>query len=122
MAAEAPPIRFAHAAMHAEFALFVDPEDRAAASGLTGELWKRIDDLEARISSWLDTSDLGRLHAAPPGTAVKISLDTYECLMRAKHLHEATGGAFDVTLGPLIRLWRDAGKRNNPLSDMIFPP
>jgi thiamine biosynthesis lipoprotein len=50
------------------------------------------------------------------GHPVKISEDLFHVLDASQKLAEETGGAFDVTLGPVIRLWREA-RRNNRLPD-----
>ncbi len=39
-----------------------------------------------------------------------VSKDLFAVLARSQELAEATGGAFDITQGPVIRLWRDARK------------
>ena len=108
MATPQKPVRFAHRAMHAEFALFVDPEDREAARGASTALWERLDEMESRISSWRNTSDLGQLHRTSAGLPVVVSLDTFASLTAAKALFQRTGGAFDISLGPVIALWKAA--------------
>ena len=44
------------------------------------------------------------------GRAVPVSKDLFAVLARSQELAEATAGAFDITQGPVIRLWRDARK------------
>src|SRR5207247_4124445 len=46
----------------------------------------------------------------------KVSEDLFRVLAASQKLAEETGGAFDVTLGPVIRLWREA-RKNNRLPD-----
>jgi len=41
---------------------------------------------------------------------VKVSDDLWNVLERAQRLARPTDGAFDVTVGPVVRLWRLARK------------
>ncbi len=61
--------------------------------------------LDAVFSRWSDSSELSRLNAAAPGTQT-VSADMAELLARSRALADATGGAFDVAVGPLTALWR----------------
>lgn len=63
-----------------------------------------VDAVEERISIYRDTSELAAINAAA-GAWVDISADTLGLLEAARNLHERTGGAFDITAGPLVRAW-----------------
>ena len=63
---------------------------------------QEINRLEATLSRTIDTSDISRLNA---GAAVSVQQETRELLLRALSLAEETGGAFDVTVAPLVTLW-----------------
>ena len=63
---------------------------------------QEINRLEATLSRTIDTSDISRLNA---GEAVSVQQETRELLLRALSLAEETGGAFDVTVAPLVALW-----------------
>ena len=61
-------------------------------------------DLESELSKLSETSaDFGR--AAP---AVKVSDDLWTVLAQSQEISRASDGAFDVTIGPLTKLWRRA--------------
>jgi thiamine biosynthesis lipoprotein len=65
-------------------------------------------DLEGRLSIYRPDSEISRLNAA--GTnPVAISPATRVILKQAIHYGEVSGGAFDVTIGPLVRLWGFSG-------------
>lgn len=66
----------------------------------------RINDL---MSAHMTKSDIGRLNNSN-GEEVEVSPETAEVLRRAIEISELTGGAFDVTAGTIIRLWKDAIK------------
>ncbi len=64
--------------------------------------------IESRMSIWLEDSELSRLNRAPAGRSVLLSPETREVLARAREAADQTRGAFDVTVGPLVLLWRRA--------------
>jgi thiamine biosynthesis lipoprotein len=66
--------------------------------------------VEARMSVPLADSEVSRLNAAPAGQEVALSRSTVEVLRFAKEAAAQTLGAFDVTCGPLIELWKRAGE------------
>ncbi len=66
--------------------------------------------VESRMSSWLETSEIGRLNRAGAGEEIPLSPSTRTVLTAARDLWRTTAGAFDVTLRPLIELWREAGE------------
>ncbi|MBN2472965.1 MAG: FAD:protein FMN transferase [Pirellulales bacterium] len=68
--------------------------------------------VEARMSAWLNDSELGRFNAAGASREIPLSPETLAVLRTARQAWTQTGGAFDVTCRPLIELWRDAGRRD----------
>lgn len=49
--------------------------------------------------------DIGRVNARAGRSATKVSPDTWSILSTAARLQKETGGAFDVTVGPLVEIW-----------------
>lgn len=80
------------------------PAARAAADAA----FARIAALENVMSDYDPDSELMRLCRATPGQPVPVSAELFDVLQRAQRVAAATDGAFDVTLGPLARLWRRA--------------
>jgi thiamine biosynthesis lipoprotein len=70
----------------------------------------RIEQLDQILSDYKADSELSQLSTKAVGRPVKISADLFRVLAASQDLSEETAGAFDVTLGPIIRLWRDARK------------
>lgn len=81
----------------------------------------RIRALNSIMSDYDPTSEVRRLSAtAGSGTTVAVSNDLWHVLRRARELSEASGGAFDVTIGPVVRLWRRARRQEKlPESERI---
>lgn len=70
----------------------------------------RIEALNHIMSDYDDTSELNQLCRQPLGAAVPVSSELFDILQRSQALSVKTSGAFDVTLGPAIRLWRESRK------------
>jgi FAD:protein FMN transferase len=66
-----------------------------------------VDDL---MSDYKSDSDIGRANAQAAEKPVQVSKSTYEVLQRSVGFSRLTGGAFDVTVGPLVHLFRTAEK------------
>jgi thiamine biosynthesis lipoprotein len=77
---------------------------------LVQRAFDRVEELNSIFSDYLPESELNELAKAPVGKPVPVSADLYRILDLSKQLTEETDGAFDVTAGPLIRLWRIAKK------------
>ena len=65
----------------------------------------RVDDIEARLTVFRDTSIVSRLNRGAAAGPVAVDADTVDLLTLCQRLHEDTAGAFDVTSTPLSRCW-----------------
>lgn len=61
--------------------------------------------IEAFASDYIDTSEVGRVNAAAGRAPVNVSTELADLVRRASEYASATGGAFDVTVGPVVRCW-----------------
>ncbi|HTV00625.1 MAG TPA: FAD:protein FMN transferase [Luteitalea sp.] len=89
------------------------PDEGAARTAFTAG-FDRIRALNATLSDYVDDSELNSVVREAVGHPVAVSADLFTVLARAQALAEATDGAFDVTQGPVIRLWRDARRTRQP--------
>ncbi|MBM3877581.1 MAG: FAD:protein FMN transferase [Verrucomicrobia bacterium] len=72
----------------------------------------RIAQINAALSDYEEDSELSRLsRSSGSGTLVRISEDLWRVLDRAQRVARASDGAFDVTCGPLVHLWRRARRQ-----------
>jgi thiamine biosynthesis lipoprotein len=62
--------------------------------------------LEQLLSTWIKTSELSGVNAAAGRNPITVSSETLELLMRAVEIGELTDGAFDITVGPAVQLWK----------------
>jgi len=68
--------------------------------------FERVADLDNKLSDYKPESELNRVCRESFGHAVPVSDDLFRVLKTALELSASSDGAFDITLGPVIRLWR----------------
>ncbi|HEX3999866.1 MAG TPA: FAD:protein FMN transferase [Pirellulales bacterium] len=103
--------RFEFTEMHmaVNFRIVMYAPDEAAAKQAAGAAFARVKQIDGIMSDYDSGSELCRLSdTAPAAKGVAVSDDLWRVLVRARAKSEATDGAFDVTVGPLTRLWRRA--------------
>jgi len=77
--------------------------------------FQRIEELDAILSDYKPDSELNRLsRSAGSGEAVPVSEPLFTVLSKALEVSRISGGAFDVTVGPYISLWRGMQRQENP--------
>lgn len=97
------------------FTIVLYAADSTQASQAAMEAFARVDSLNGRLSDYLTESELSRLSAsAGSGRIVPVSAELYAVLQYSQKVSTETAGAFDVTVGPLTRLWRWAWRRGEP--------
>jgi len=106
---EAPErFEFSRLAMGVEARIVLFAASQHAAVAAAESAYARIEELETAFSDWRADSELSRLCERAGGPPVAVSADLFAILRRAHEISAATDGAFDVTVGPLVRLWRAA--------------
>ncbi len=83
--------------------------DRPTADAAAEAAFARISELNSILSDYDTDSELVRLsQTAGKGVRVRVSEDLWLVLAHAQALAAETDGAFDVTCGPVVSLWRKA--------------
>ena len=72
--------------------------------------YARLGQLDEIMSDYNPNSELMRLCAQAGGQPVRVSKELFFVLDRSLDMSRRSDGAFDVTVGPLVRLWREARK------------
>lgn len=83
--------------LHGEDAVYL----RAAGEAALAEI-KR---LEAQLSFYRTSSDISRINAQASASPVQVEPRLFELLTASMQLYHQTEGAFDITIGPLMRCW-----------------
>jgi thiamine biosynthesis lipoprotein len=99
--------RFSHEAMATTFELLIMHEDERYASQAAVAAFDEVDRLERELSRFLENSDVTRINNLPAHQPLQLSLDTFECLKIAERIYAETNGAFDITIGALLKCWRN---------------
>lgn len=105
-AAEQPQrFHLVHAAMGTEFSLDLYAPNQAVAQGEADLAFEEVDRLEELLSNYRPASELSRIsREAAHGTCIT-DPETFRFLTRAFYWSRVSGGAFDITVGPLLRAW-----------------
>lgn len=107
---------FSEPHMGTTFRLAFYAPSEAAAEKAAQAAFARVAELDHIMSDYKPTSELRRLCAKAGGAPVKVSPDLYNVLSRAAVLSKQSTGAFDVTVAPVVKLWRRA-RRTRKLPD-----
>jgi FAD:protein FMN transferase len=91
--------RYSHDAMHTVFEVYaLHPDERYAAQAAEAA-FDLTDRLERDLSRFIANSDISRINRLGAGETTRVSPQTLECLVIARHMFDLTGGAFDVSIG-----------------------
>lgn len=91
-------------------------EDRAKKA--IEEAYRELDRLGQLLNFYAEDSELSAINRNAGIKPVQISADTLAVIRTAIYAAEQTEGGFDVTVGPIVRLW-DFKKKTIPASGMI---
>src|SRR5438876_11856175 len=107
----APPsfLRLARHAMATRFELLLPGEDHVRLRAAGEEALGEIERLEAQLSFYRASSEISDLNARAAKEPVAVDPRLFRLLQRAQALSEATEGAFDITVAPLMRCWGFVG-------------
>ncbi len=88
------------------------PKERAeVAAQALGDVFDELASLEKLISSWQPESETSRVNSMAGKEAVPVGPELQQLLGLSLHWARETGGAFDVSGGPLFELWEQACER-----------
>jgi thiamine biosynthesis lipoprotein len=90
--------------------LVVYAPDKATAEKACGAAFERIAALDSSMSDYRKDSELMRLCDGAGGPPIKVSPDLFVVLRRAQEISKRSRGFFDITVGPVVALWRKARK------------
>jgi thiamine biosynthesis lipoprotein len=83
-------------------------KDTDAAGKCIESAFMQINKVDDLMSDYKDDSEISRLNRDGFKKAVRLSQSTYEVLQKSIEFSKLTEGAFDVTVGPLVELFRKA--------------
>jgi thiamine biosynthesis lipoprotein len=89
-------------------------EDEESAQKAALQAFQEIRRIEYLMSHWIESSDVTRINRSAGNDGVKVSPETIEVIKRAQEISKLSGGGFDITVGPLVQLWRKAREGGMP--------
>lgn len=81
-------------------------EDEPSARNAARSVYGRLNELDSVLSDYRIDSELMQLCRAAGGKSKLVSKDLLNILLRAQEISVASDGAFDITVGPVVELWR----------------
>jgi thiamine biosynthesis lipoprotein len=95
--------------MGVPFRMVLYARDQKTAEVASEAAFDRVKELNAIMSDYDPDSELSKLSAGSGlGQEVPVRQELWLVLSRAQNLAERSDGAFDVTVGPFVNLWRRA--------------
>lgn len=115
-----PLVRVARHAMATRFEVVLPGEDAVRLRAAGEEALREIERLEELLSPFLDTSEIARLNQFAATRKVRVSPELFGYLQRAGELSRLSQGAFDLTVGPLMRVWGfGVSQRSKPTPEQL---
>ncbi|MBT1444687.1 FAD:protein FMN transferase [Shewanella sp. JM162201] len=75
------------------------------AKALQAEIDVALERVNDQMSTYRPDSELSRFNQLSPEQGIEVSADTVKVIEEGMRLHRMTGGALDITLGPLVNIW-----------------
>ncbi len=95
------------------FNIILYAPDQASAQKAVKDAFARVEQLNDILSDYKADSELMRLCKQAGGPPVPVSEDLFKVLEASQEIAKLSDGAFDVSISPVVRLWR---KRGAPVS------
>ncbi|WP_372899204.1 FAD:protein FMN transferase [Stieleria sp.] len=93
-----------HHAMAAEFSVLLAESDAHLVEAAF-EALELLDRIEADLTVYREDSEISQINAVASERPVSVSESTYRLIQRSIAWSEKSAGAFDITAGPLVRVW-----------------
>ena len=102
--------------MGSPFTITIYAGDSVKAATIAAQAFQLADSLNNILSDYIDSSEINRLSASSgKGLYVPVSPPLFDILKYAQSAAVLSNGAYDITVGPVVKLWRKARKTK------IFP-
>ena len=72
-----------------------------------------LKEVNNQMSTYIDSSEISRFNRAGAGEWFAVSSETAMVAAKAVEVSDKSGGAFDVTVGPLVELWGFGRKKHD---------
>ncbi len=100
-----PVLTVACHAMATRFEIVLHGDNAASLRAAGEEALGQVEQLEAQLSLFRTSSEIAHLNARAAKAPVRVTPSLFALLQHARRLCEESGGAFDITVAPLVRCW-----------------
>lgn len=100
--------------MYTIVSITVSSDSEEKANTAIDKAFSELERLAKLLNFYSEDSEISAINRYAGDKAVKVSPETLEIIEKAVYVSENTDGAFDITVGPLVRLWNF---QNNVLPD-----
>jgi thiamine biosynthesis lipoprotein len=97
--------------------IIVIADSKRAGDSAIEKGFAKFEKTENLMSYYRSNSEISRINRDAFKEAVKVTADTFYVIKRSVEFSELTKGAFDITVGPLMDLWRSASDTNSAPTD-----
>lgn len=92
-------------AMACDFVVMLNAGQYEAAPRLAVEALNLVEELESQLTIYRETSEVSGINDTAAARPVVVESRLFQLLEQAVVLHRETGGAYDITAGPLSKVW-----------------
>jgi len=94
--------------------------DKQTAELCIESAFNELSRLEGIMSSYNESSQLSAVNRDAFAGPVKVGGELFEVLEKSIEYNKKSGGAFDITIGPVVRLWQQAGEsKKKPTAEQL---
>jgi thiamine biosynthesis lipoprotein len=102
---QVPSVNLARNAMATRFEIVACGENEVTLRAAAEEALEEVQRVEAQLSLYRRDSEVAQLNARAAREWVRVEPGLFRLLQQASALSQETGGAFDITVAPLVRCW-----------------
>lgn len=92
-------------AMGSVFTIYLYAKDESQASAAFEAAFDEVERLEEALSNYRDSSELSRINRLADSQPVTTDPEVFGLLQTSLDYSKKTAGAFDITVGPLMKAW-----------------
>ena len=103
-----------------------DVPDNLPSDDIKAAIEEELENVNRKMSTYRSDSELSLFNSSPVNTPMALSADTAEVVAISQQVYQESGGAFDVTVGPLVNLWgfgpgaaRDQVPEGDEISELL---
>jgi thiamine biosynthesis lipoprotein len=108
--AQAGKYRYSEMKMGSPFHIIIVSTDSVKANHLARKCFQLVDSLSHIFSNYESSSELSKINAAAGLLPYKMSPAMLDLIQKAEHAFIQSKGSYDISIGPLSDLWRNARK------------